>query len=135
MSKESIRSLLEAQGSFPDKNQSRAGFEALFALAAEQRETVDDLAWGFLLALDQWSHVDAALEPAVAERLRDWTLSQWATSPYERCVQLCALLVNLPSPAVLAFLQAQRQQCTDADIQRVLDDAIADIQSEASDAG
>jgi hypothetical protein len=127
MSKDSIRSLLEDKGSFPGKNDIRAGFEALFALAGTGQETVDDLAWGFQQALDQWSHVDAVVEPATAQRLHDWVQSQWTTSPYERCVRLCTLLANLPSPEVLAFLEAQRAAAAEPQIQRLLDRVLEDM--------
>jgi hypothetical protein len=133
MSKESIRSLLEAHGSFPDKKDVQAGFESLFELARDRRETVDDLASGFSLALDQWSHVDAVVDPSVAQRLREWVLANWAISPYELCERLCGLLVNVPSPEVAAFLTQQREQSADPDLQQLLDGFLADLASSGSD--
>lgn len=128
MSKESIRSLLEAKGSFPDEEDDiRASFEALFAMSQAQQESVDDLAWGFLLALDQWSHISGVFDPALAQRLRAWALSQWVTSPHECCMRLCALLVNVRSPHVVAFLKEQLEQSSDPDLQRGLRDVIADM--------
>jgi hypothetical protein len=128
MSKESIRSLLEAKGTFPDKEDVRAGFEALFALADGRQDSVADLAWGFDVALDQWSQVASVVEPSVAQRLREWVLANWMVDSVEACALLGGLLVNVPSPEVLAFLRQQHAQCTNADIRAELEELIADIE-------
>lgn len=125
MSKQSISTLLQAHGSFPDEPDVRANFEALFALSRQQQDSVEDLAWGFMEALDQWTHVDAIVPPDIAQPLREWTLAHWATSPYELCEQLCGLLVNIATPQTLQFLTEARASATDADLQRLLDRFIA----------
>lgn len=127
MSKESILKMLEAHGTFPNEEFVLSGFEELFNLSRENKETVDDIAWGFLKSLDQWSHVVAAIEPELAKRLRDWTLSNWATKPYDRFVNLCAILVNLSSPEVITFLKEQAAQSANADIKRHINKSVADI--------
>jgi hypothetical protein len=125
MSKESISTLLQARGSFPDEPDVRANFEALFAMARGRQESTADLAWGFEQALDQWSHVDARLDPAIAGPLREWAMAQWQTTPYELCSQLCILLVNVGTPQTLRFLADARTQAADPDLQRLIDRFIA----------
>jgi len=127
MSQESLRDLLEASGSFPDESDVRANFDALFTLAKNASETVDDLAWGFLFALDQWSQVHAVVDPVVAQRLREWIMTQWSTTPHEHCKQLCRLLVNLRSPEVLAFLKQQRDECIDVGMKQVLGEYLSQM--------
>lgn len=125
MSKESIRALLTAQGTFPGEPEVRANFEALFEMAASGQESPVNLAWGFREALDQWSHVDALVDPSHAERLRTWAMACWDAESYALCDALGALLVNAASPSTLAFLNDQRVTATDPDLQRLLDKLIA----------
>jgi len=135
MSKDSIRTLLQANGSFPDEPGVRANLAALFALSRQQQDGAADLAWGFTEALDQWAHVDAIVPPDIAQPVREWTLAQWATSPYALCEKLCALLVNLATPQTLQFLTEERSRATDADLQRLLDRFIAMHPTSAPAAG
>ena len=125
MSKESIQALLDARGSFPDAEIIRANVASLLTLARERRESVADLAWGFLHALDQWSQV-GAVDPEPARRLREWTIANWTTTPVSTCELLGALLVNVPSPEAAQFLRDQRDRCTDPDFKRALARFIAD---------
>ena len=131
MSKKTIQQMLEAHGTFPDKAQVLAGFDALFRLAEAGQETVEDLAGGFMLALDQWSHEDAIVEPALAARLRGWALSQWPADAGEARIEaLCGVLVNVPAPEVLARLQAARREATDPQLQQLLDGYLEDLSDE-----
>lgn len=124
MSKETIRDMLEAEGSFPDIEDVRAGVQTLFAWADGQQESSADLAWGFLLALDQWTH-NEAVDPEVASRIRAWALANWTTDPYEQCEQLCRLLINVPAPEAAAFLQDQLAGSGDADVKQLLGEYLA----------
>lgn len=131
MSKESIRSMLEAHGTFPDEPEVLAGFDALFKLAEAGQETLEDLVYGFLMALDQWSHVDAIVDPALAARLRTWAMAQWRNDgDDERAAALCRVLVNVPSPAAKDFLSEQRRLTADADIVALLDRYIPQMDEE-----
>jgi hypothetical protein len=125
MSKDSIRTLLDAQGSFPDAEVIRANVESLLASAHDRSESVEDLAWGFLHALDQWSQV-GAVDPTLARRLREWTIANWTTTPHSTGELLGALLVNVPSPEAAQFLRDQRDRCADPDFKRTLARFIAD---------
>jgi hypothetical protein len=116
MSKESLKRTLEALGTFPTKGVVQKNFEWLLKLAEEQSETVHDLAWGFSLALDQMSQVGSLTDTRIIQRLQDWTISNWALEPDELRETLCLILVNVPSPKVLSFLIAKRDQLVDQDI-------------------
>jgi hypothetical protein len=104
----------------------RRNFETLFALARDGAESVDDLAWGFLLALDQWSHV-GALDADVARRLREWVMANWTFEPYERCKKLARLLSSVNAPEVPLFLKARRDECANPALQAALDRIIAQL--------
>jgi hypothetical protein len=127
MSKESLRGLLEAQGTFPSQEIVYENFENLFQLANERKESVEDLAWGFLFSLDQMSQVGSLTDSSVIQRLQDWAIVNWVIEPYELRERLCQILVNVPSAKVLSFLETQRDQVADADVIASIDDAIAEI--------
>ncbi|HEY4079673.1 MAG TPA: hypothetical protein VGM81_03180 [Burkholderiaceae bacterium] len=124
MSQETLRKQLEAQGTFPEEPDVRRNFEILFALAREKAESVDDLAWGFLFALDQWSHV-GALDPEVALHLGEWAMTNWSFEPYERCKRLISLLASAPAPETAAFLKARREECGNETLRSALERVIA----------
>lgn len=134
MSKDSILSMLEANGTFPEEEHVLAGFDTLFKLAEDGQETLEDIVYGFLTALDQWSHIDAIVDPALAARLRAWAMTQWRNDgDDERAAALCRVLINVRSPEVADFLREQRQLTDDAYITQLLDRYIARMAEAAAD--
>jgi hypothetical protein len=128
MNETSLRRQIEdAHGTYPGASEVRANFERLFGLARDGGAAVPDLADAFAFVLDQWAHVDAIVDPAIADRLREWTLANWTTTPHETLDALCTLLVNVGSPEVTAFLQAQADATTDADVLRTLRETLDDL--------
>jgi hypothetical protein len=113
MSVATLRTMLEAKGTFPDEEDVRASFENLFTFAQQGKETPEDLAWAFLEGLDQLSNVTPEVDADLGQRLYDWTVANWTTEPPGQCERLCALLVNVGTAASLQFMKDRRDQ-TDA---------------------
>jgi hypothetical protein len=126
MSVTSLKSMLEAKGTFPDEEDVLASFENLFAFAEQGKETPDDLAWAFLEGLDQLSNVNPELEPALGQRLYNWAIANWATEPPRFCERLCAILVNVGTPESLQFMKDQRERSNAEAVKAILTEYIQD---------